>query len=95
MIPIAILTLENDDDRSFIIRLYADYRWLMYKIALEIVQDAQAAEDIVSQAMCEMIDVLDDLRKINSCKLKAYIAILGCVHTIDNKGISGIMESCR
>ena len=83
MIPIAILTLENDDDRSFIIRLYADYRWLMYKIALEIIQDAQAAEDIVSQAMCEMIDVLDDLRKINSCKLKTYIAILVRNDSID------------
>lgn len=83
MIPIAILMLENDDDRSFIIRLYADYRWLMYKIAYEIIQDAQAAEDVVSQVMCELIETLEDIRKINSCKLKAYIAILVRNDSID------------
>ena len=65
MIPITILAIENDDDRTFMIQLYIDYRWFMYNIAYEIIQDSQIAEDMVSQAVCELIDALDDIRKIN------------------------------
>lgn len=83
MIPLAIPAMENDDDRTFIIQLYMDYRWLMYKIAYEIVQDSHIAEDLVSQAMCELIDALDDIRKINGCKLKSYIALLVRNDSID------------
>ena len=76
MIPAAILAIEDEDDRTFMIRLYVDYRWYMYKIAFAIVRDAQIAEDMVSQAVCELIDDLGNIRKINCCKLKAYIASL-------------------
>lgn len=75
-IPIVILAIENDDDRAFMIQAYMDFRWFMYSIAYEIVQDHQIAEDMVSQAICEMIDALDDIRKIDHCKLKSYIATL-------------------
>ena len=64
MIPITILAIENDDDRTFMIQLYIDYRWFMYNIAYEIIQDSQIAEDMVSQAVCELIDALDDIRKL-------------------------------
>lgn len=83
MIPIAILAIEDDDDRTFVIQLYVDYRWFMYNIAYEIIQDSQIAEDIVSQAVCELIDALADIRKINSCKLKSYIALLVRNDSID------------
>lgn len=76
IIPTTILAIENEDDRSFMIQLYTNYRWMMYKVALEIVQDSQTAEDMVSQAVCELIDDLADIRKINCCKLKSYIALL-------------------
>lgn len=83
MIPIAILAIEDDDDRTFVIQLYVDYRWFMYNIAYEIIQDSQIAEDIVSQAVCELIDALADIRRINSCKLKSYIALLVRNDSID------------
>ena len=83
MILITILAIENDDDRTFMIQLYIDYRWFMYNIAYEIIQDSQIAEDMVSQAVCELIDALDDIRKINCCKLKSYIALLVRNDSID------------
>ena len=83
MIPMAILAIENDDDRTFMIQLYVDYRWFMYNIAYEIIQDSQIAEDMVSQAVCELIDALADIRKINCCKLKSYIALLVRNDSID------------
>lgn len=76
IIPAPIMAIENDDDRAFMIQLYMDYRRFMYNIAYEIIQDPQIAEDMVSQAICELIDALADIRKIDCCKLKSYIAML-------------------
>ena len=46
-IPVAILSIGNEDDRAFMVRLYVDYRWLMYKVALSVVREPQLAEDMV------------------------------------------------
>lgn len=72
-IPVAILSIGNEDDRAFMIRLYVDYRWLMYKVALSVVREPQLAEDMVSQTLCEMIDNLEKIRAVDCCKLRGYI----------------------
>lgn len=72
-IPVAILSIGNEDDRAFMVRLYVDYRWLMYKVALSVVREPQLAEDMVSQTLCEMIDNLEKIRAIDCCKLRGYI----------------------
>ena len=72
-IPVAILSIGNEDDRAFMVRLYVDYRWLMYKVALSVVREPQLAEDMVSQTLCEMIDNLEKIRAVDCCKLKGYI----------------------
>lgn len=72
-IPVAILSIGNEDDRAFIVRLYVDYRWLMYKVALSVVREPQLAEDMVSQTLCEMIDNLEKIRAVDCCKLRGYI----------------------
>ena len=72
-IPVAILSIGNEDDRAFMVRMYVDYRWLMYKVALSVVREPQLAEDMVSQTLCEMIDNLEKIRAIDCCKLRGYI----------------------
>lgn len=72
-IPVAILSIGNEDDRAFMVRLYVDYRWLMYKVALSVVREPQLAEDMVSQTLCEMIDNLEKMRAVDCCKLRGYI----------------------
>lgn len=72
-IPVAILSIGNEDDRAFMVRLYVDYRWLMYKVALSVVREPQLAEDMVSQSLCEMIDNLEKIRAVDCCKLRGYI----------------------
>lgn len=72
-IPVAILSIGNEDDRAFMVRLYVDYRWLMYKVALSVVREPQLAEDMVSQTLCEMIDNLKKIRAVDCCKLRGYI----------------------
>ena len=72
-IPVAILSIGNEDDCAFMVRLYVDYRWLMYKVALSVVREPQLAEDMVSQTLCEMIDNLEKIRAVDCCKLRGYI----------------------
>ena len=72
-IPVAILSIGNEDDRAFMVRLDVDYRWLMYKVALSVVREPQLAEDMVSQTLCEMIDNLEKIRAVDCCKLRGYI----------------------
>lgn len=73
IIPVAILSIGGEDDRAFMVRLYVDYRWLMYKVALSVVREPQLAEDMVSQTLCEMIDNLEKIRAVDCCKLRGYI----------------------
>ena len=80
---IILLPIENDDDREFLTRIYLDYRRLMFSVAIEIVKDPLVAEDIVSMAVLEMIERIDVLRKVNSCRLRSYIASIVRNDSID------------
>ena len=83
IISTTILVITDDDDREFMIQLYMDYRYFMYNIAHEIIHDSHIAEDMVSNAICELIDSLPDIRKIDRRKLKSYIAVLVRNDSID------------
>jgi hypothetical protein len=48
MFPAAIMTIEDDDDRAFMERVYLDYRNLMYHIACGILRDHYGAEDVIN-----------------------------------------------
>ena len=85
-IPVAILSIGNEDDRAFMVRLYVDYRWLMYKVALSVVREPQLAEDMVSQTLCEMIDNLEKIRAVDCCKLRGYIVSDDFVRKRDRQG---------
>lgn len=75
MAPVMVfLAMENEQDRAFITQIYLDYRKLMYAVAMEIVRDPQAAEDMISAALTEMIEQIETLKKINCCRLRSYIA---------------------
>ena len=75
MLPMAILMIEDENDRVFIERLYMDNRFLMFKKAFEIVHNPFAAEDIVSEVSVLMVEKVDYLRKIDICKRRACLVI--------------------
>ena len=83
LIPMAILAIEDEDDRAFMTRIYLDYGRLMYSVAIEIVRDPHIAEDMVSGAILAMIKDIDALRKINSFRLRSYIASIVRNDSID------------
>lgn len=82
-LPLMILAIENEDDRTFITQVYLKYRKLMYAIAIDIVREPQIAEDMVAAAITEMIEEIDMLRKIKSCRMRSYIASIVRNDSID------------
>ena len=82
LFPAVIAAIENDDDRAFMEKLYLDHRYLMFKVARGIVDSPHAAEDMVAEACVSLIENIDTLRKINSCKLRPYIVCQKRIHRL-------------
>jgi RNA polymerase sigma-70 factor (ECF subfamily) len=88
--PIAILAIENDDDREYMEKLYIDHRQIMYKKAYFMLCNQQDAEDVINTACVALINNLSRLRDFDSCTLRAYI-----VSTIRNTAINCINKRNR
>ena len=73
MMPLALLTIEDDDDRAFMTQLYQKYSGLMYRVAYDLVQDHNDAQDIVNDVIVRLIDKIPLLREKESCVLRSYV----------------------
>ena len=83
MIPIIILSIENDDDRDFISSLYLELHPLMKSTALHIVKDINIAEDVIQDSLVSIIRKIDTIRSLERRKLTAYV-----VRTVQNKAFN-------
>lgn len=73
MIPIIILSIENEDDREFMSRLYLDYRRRMFAKILGYVSDQTAAEDVLHDAVVKLIGKVELLRTLDEKRLACYV----------------------
>lgn len=73
MMPMAIMLIEDENDRDFIQRLFLQNEFAMFGMALRIVKDHHTASDMVSASCLKMIEKIDYLRKIPVCKQTPYI----------------------
>lgn len=73
MIPIIILSIENEDDREFMSRLYLDYRKRMFAKILGYVSDQTAAEDVLHDAVVKLIGKVELLRTLDEKRLAYYV----------------------
>lgn len=73
MIPIAIMMIEDENDREFIQRLFLQNERSMYVMAMSIVKEHNTACDMVSVSCIKMIEKKDYLRKIDVQKQMPYI----------------------
>lgn len=76
MIPVCILALEDENERSFMIALYNQYNRLMYSVARSIVQNDSDAEDIVQEVFTQIIekDKIPLLRALSKQQIASYVA---------------------
>lgn len=82
MLPMAILTMEDEDDRAYMTRLYREYRALMLKTAWDYSRDMGTVDDVVSESCIALIRHLGKLKAMEKGALRAYIVI-----TVRNKAI--------
>ena len=82
LLPMAILTMADEDDRVYMTRLYREYRALMLKTAWEYSEDSGTVDDIVSESCVALIRHLGKLKGMEKAALRAYIVV-----TVRNKAI--------
>ncbi|MBR1585740.1 MAG: sigma-70 family RNA polymerase sigma factor [Clostridia bacterium] len=76
MIPFLVLmTIENEDDRLFLERLYVEYHTLMYGMALRVTRNSDLAQDAVSDSLMALMKKIDLLRTLECNKLRSYVVI--------------------
>jgi len=75
MIPMIIMAMEDDDDRTFMINLYERYYPLMYSRARAIVRDEMTAEDMVQDTVVKLIRNIKKVRALGSPVLPSYLVI--------------------
>mgnify|MGYP000289692548 FL=1 len=56
MLPICILTIQDEDDRAYMSRLFVQYHRLMYQCTYEVLDDKWATEDAVQTTLLRLID---------------------------------------
>ena len=84
MLPICIMTIEDESDREFMARLYTRYRRLMYDTIRQVVGDHWSAEDVVQATLLKLIDKVPKLQTLDDRRTAGYIAA-ACRHTAYNE----------
>ena len=77
VLPLAILLIENDEDRQFLTEMYLQYRKLMYKTASHYFQaNSTEIEDAVSASVERMCKYCKNIQAVPCNKRTAYIVRL-------------------
>ena len=66
MLPICILTIQDEDDRAYMSRLFVQYHRLMYQCTYEVLDDKWATEDAVQTTLLRLIDRIDVVRQLRT-----------------------------
>jgi RNA polymerase sigma-70 factor (ECF subfamily) len=76
MIPIVFLSLDTEEDRSKIIRIYEKYRGLMFYVAVNILKDHALAEDAVSDSIEKLINNIHKVGDVSCYKTRSLVVII-------------------
>ena len=63
------------DEQAFILNLYKQYRQLMNNIVKKYISDYNVVEDLIQDALVNLIPKTSTLRKLDENALSAYIAV--------------------
>lgn len=75
----------DQDNKDFVLRLYQEFKPLMFAIARKYISNPSDCEDVVQDSLVKLIKKVDTLRGKDRCILSSYI-----VFTIRNTAINHI-----
>lgn len=90
MLPVIISTLDDPQDRNFIVQLYLEYEKLLFSTARKFTSSHHDAEEIVQDSLERLIRKTSVLRQLERCTLVAYI-----VSTVRNTAINYLRKAGR
>ena len=90
MLPVIISTLDDPQDRNFIVQLYLKYEKLLFSTAWKFTSSHHDAEEIVQDSLERLIRKTSVLRQLERCTLVAYI-----VSTVRNTAINHLRKAGR
>lgn len=73
MIPMVIMAIESDDDRTFMHDLYLQHHTTMIKMAKTLTTSNADAEDVVGDACVSLVKNISVLRQLDCNILEGYI----------------------
>lgn len=83
IVPAIILTIEDEDDRSYMEWIFHTYHRLMYRYIIETLPDSWVADDAMQECLIHLIDKIHLLRSLSETKRRNYI-----ITTAKNTSIS-------
>lgn len=83
MLPVFIMAIENDDDRTFVAELYTRCQPAMQRRALSILKNESDAEEAVHEAILRVIRHLEKVRMIPQDEVLYYLVTVTETASID------------
>ena len=83
MLPVFIMAIENDDDRTFVAELYTRCQPAMQRRALSILKNESDAEEAVHEAILRVIRHLEKVRMIPRDEVLYYLVTVTETTSID------------
>lgn len=83
MLPVFIMAIENDDDRTFVAELYTRCQPAMQRRALSILKNESDAEEAVHEAILRVIRHLEKVRMIPRDEVLYYLVAVTETASID------------
>ena len=75
VVPVAVLLIENEDDRRMLSQIYSDYRNIMYAVARKYLGgDKLDLDDAIGSTIARLCQYCGTVRKVPEDKRKSYIA---------------------
>lgn len=73
---ILLMMIDSPEDRRKFCILYEEYRYLMYKVAMDILHDCYLAEDAVHNAFVKVAHNMGNVAETDSRQTKSYLIII-------------------
>lgn len=83
MIPLFIMSLEDQQERDFMMQLYLELKPYMHQRAFAILKDYNLAEDMVHDTFMKLIPKISELIGMSKNQLASYVA-----HTVINTSLN-------
>ena len=78
-----LIMLDSDEDRSKFVQLYHKYRYFLWYLARERLQDDHLAEDAVHEAFIKIAHNMQNIHDVESVETKRYLIIVAKNAAID------------